>query len=65
MIEPTHKPSIPCDIDGNAFMIMGTVHKALRKAGADQEYIDKYTKEAQSGDYDHLLRTTMDYVNFE
>lgn len=49
--------------DGNAFAIMGRVSQALRKAGADKEYIDKYQEEAMSGDYDHLLAVTMEYVN--
>jgi hypothetical protein len=28
-----------------------------------KEQIDEYKKEAMSGDYDHLLATTMDYVD--
>ena len=48
--------------NGNAFMILGKVMKAMKKAGIDQEIIDKYSTEATSGDYDHLLMTTMKYV---
>jgi hypothetical protein len=48
--------------DGNAFAIMGAVQRALRKAGAPKEEINQYLKEAMSGDYDNLLRTTMDWV---
>jgi len=48
--------------DGNAFAIMGSVQRALRKAGASKEEINQYLKEAMSGDYDNLLRTTMDWV---
>ena len=44
---------------------MGRVKKALRRAGADQEYIDKYLGEATSGDYDHLLVVSMEYVDVE
>ena len=47
--------------DGNAFMILGSVSKALRRAGhgdAAKEFLD----EAKSGDYDHLLQTAMRYV---
>jgi hypothetical protein len=51
--------------DGNAFAIMGRVKKALMRAGADKEYIDKYLKEAISGDYDHLLVVSMEYVDVE
>jgi hypothetical protein len=48
--------------DGNAFAVMGAVKRALRIAGASQDEINQYLKEAMSGDYDNLLRTTMDWV---
>ena len=51
--------------DGNAFSIMGRVKKALMLAGADKDYIDRYLSEATSGDYDHLLVVSMEYVNVE
>lgn len=51
--------------DGNAFYILGKVRRALKGAGASKEIIDKYTKEATFGNYDHLLRTTMQYVEVE
>lgn len=50
--------------DGNAFMIMGKVARALKKGGYP-ELVDAFYKEAQSGDYDHLLRTAMEYVEVE
>ena len=63
MQAPTNKPEVKLvGEDGNAFAIMGRVTKALRRAGADKEYLDKYQKEATSGDYDHLLQVTMEYV---
>ena len=49
--------------DGNAFMIIGLVRKALRRGDVPQDEIDKYTEEATSGDYDHLLQTSMKWVN--
>jgi hypothetical protein len=49
--------------DGNAFAIMGRVSKAMQRAGVDREDIDQYKKESMSGDYDHLLRVAMSYVN--
>jgi hypothetical protein len=48
--------------DGNAFSIMAVVVRALRRAGVPKEEIDTFTKEATSGDYDHLLRTVMKTV---
>ena len=44
---------------------MGNVKRALKRAGADQEYIDQYLKEARSGDYNRLLTVSMKYVNVE
>ncbi len=49
--------------DGNAFSIMAEVTRAMRKAGIDKEVIKKYTEEAMSGDYNHLLATTAKYVD--
>lgn len=45
--------------DGNAFFILGRVRKAMRQEGVSDEEIFAYTEEAMSGDYDHLLQTTM------
>ena len=51
--------------DGNAFSIMGCVKQALKRAGADKEYIDQYLSEATSEDYDNLLVVSMGYVDVE
>lgn len=57
------KPEVQLsDEDGNAFIILGKVKKAMRQAGATQEELDAFQKEAMSSDYDHLLQTCMDYV---
>lgn len=50
--------------DGNAFYILGKVARALREAGLT-ELATEYQKEAKAGDYNHLLRVTMDYVEIE
>ena len=66
MIAPTTKPTVKLTgRDGNAFSIMGRVKKALMRSGADKEYIDQYLSEATSGDYDHLLFVSMEYVDVE
>ena len=49
--------------DGNAFNIMAIVSKALRKNGADKEFVNKYFEESTSGNYDYLLQTATKYVN--
>lgn len=51
--------------DGNAFMIIGRVRKALRRAGIDSAECDKFSKEAASGDYDNVLQTAMRWVSTE
>lgn len=62
---PKTKAKISVDTNGNAFAILGAARKAMRRAGVDEKVIEKYTKKARSGDYDCLLRTTMEYVEFE
>ena len=48
--------------DGNSFAILGAVRKALKRAGHN-DIVEKFTEEATSGDYDHLLQTVMKYVD--
>ncbi len=63
---PLTKPTVKLiGRDGNAFAIMGRVKKALRRSGADQEYIDQYLSDATSGDYNHLLVVSMEYVDVD
>ena len=63
MKKPKEKPKVKLvGEDGNAFAIMGRVTKALKRAGADEEYVTQYIDEATSGNYDHLLCVTMEYV---
>jgi hypothetical protein len=66
MKAPLSKPTVKLiGQDGNAFAIMGNIKRALKRAGADKEYIDEYLKEATSGDYNHLLTISMKYVHVE
>jgi hypothetical protein len=51
--------------DGNAFAILGRTAAALRHAEVPQEEIDEFFAEATSGDYDHLLQTTMAWVDWQ
>lgn len=56
---------VPCPgwtEDSNAFAIMGRVRRCLKVAGVSREAIDRYTADATSGDYDHLLQVTMTVV---
>lgn len=45
--------------DGNAFVILGRMQRALRHAKVPQAEIDDVMADAQSGDYDHLLQVVM------
>jgi len=50
--------------DGNAFAIIGKARRALLDAGLKEE-ADKYMQEATRGDYQNLLKVTMDYCEVE
>lgn len=47
--------------DGNGAFIIGTVSKALRRAGHGDQ-VSAFTAEAMDGDYNALLRTCMAWV---
>jgi len=64
MIAPKKKPVVKLiGENGNAYLILGKVKQALKKEGADQEYIDKFLNEAKSGNYDNLLCVCMEYAD--
>jgi hypothetical protein len=48
--------------DGNAFLILGLVRRALSKAEVPQSEIDAFMAEATAGDYNNLLSTCMRWV---
>lgn len=48
--------------DGNAYTILGRVRAAILKSDKP-ELAENFMREAMSGDYDNLLRTSMKYVN--
>ena len=50
-------------IDGNAFALIGEVQKSLKEGGVSKEEISEFFDEATSGDYTHLLRICMAWVN--
>jgi len=62
---PDFRPMVEGPIDGNAFAIMGVVSRALRRAGADREYINLYMEEAMCKSYDNLLKVSMEHVDFD
>lgn len=48
-------------LDGNAFMLLGAFRKQAKREGWSAEEIEAVTKEAQSGDYDNLLRVLSEH----
>lgn len=51
--------------DGNAFSILSRVKRALRSEGVSDAEVSEFLEEATAGDYDHLLRVVMNWVNVE
>jgi hypothetical protein len=60
--------------DGNAFAILGKVRRVLNRhlrydlgwdAARAAVEVERYTNEAKAGDYGHLLRTTMEWVEVQ
>lgn len=49
--------------DGNAFSILARVSRELKRAGVPREEVAEFHAEATSGDYDHLLRTVLRWVD--
>lgn len=49
--------------EGNAFALIGRCVKAMKRAEVHQDEIDRFRKEAMSGDYDNLLRTCLKWVD--
>jgi len=51
--------------DGNAFAVIGAVTKALRAERVPKAEIDAFRNEAMAGDYNHLLRACMAWVDVQ
>lgn len=62
---PVRYPDIEVELiggDSNAMVIIGTVNRALRRAGVSRDELDKFQDDAMSGDYDHVLMTVQSWV---
>lgn len=60
MIEPKYDVELELNLagpQGNAFSVMGSVASYLKQLEVPKKEIEKWRKEAMSGDYEHLLRT--------
>jgi hypothetical protein len=48
--------------DGNAYAIIGTVQRELRRGGVSSDEINEFVTEATSGDYDNVIATAVRWV---
>ncbi len=63
---PETKPTVHLMVEGDkTYIQMGRVKRALRAAGADQEYITRYLQESMAGKGDNLLQVALKYVNIQ
>ena len=65
-LAPNGKPKVAVKLvgeDSHAFAIMGRVTGAMRRAGWTEEERRAYTNAAMAGDYDNLLRVTVEYTD--
>ena len=51
--------------NGNAFVVLGSVIRAMRAAKLPDDEIKQFQAEATSGDYSHVLQTCMAWVEVE
>lgn len=68
MLETVKYPDVRVELvghNGNAFVILGKVKTALRRADVPEEEIKEFLAEATTGDYNHLLVTVMQWVEVE
>ena len=52
-------------MDGNALVLIANFQKQARREGWTKEEIELVAKEAQSGDYDHLLSVLLAHSNVD
>ena len=68
MVQQPRYPAITVQLtgqDGNAFAVLGRVFRALRAAGIGEAEVAEFHRQATSGDYAHLLRTCMKWVDVQ
>lgn len=56
---------ITADTDGNVFAVIGTVARALKNHDCAAAARDFKNRALHASDYDHVLRISMEYVEFE
>lgn len=59
-----HVTVVLSGVDGNAYAILAVVQRGLQQH-VGEEAAAQYYAEATSGDYDHLLRTSLAWVTVE
>jgi hypothetical protein len=51
--------------DGNAYNILGLAKRAGKRAGWTKDQWTEFLNKAIAGNYDHLLRTCMEYFDVD
>ena len=60
LVGMTDKPTLKLSgTDGNAFAVIGKARSVGKQACWSEDKIQRFTKEAMSGDYDKVLTTCM------
>lgn len=49
-------------VNGNTMVILGTIKRALKRAGAKPFHVQVFMHRAMSGDYEHVLKTCAKWV---
>lgn len=49
--------------NGRIEPVVGTIKRAMKRAGVPQHEIDAFVREAMASDFDHVLKVCMTYVN--
>ena len=52
-------------VDGNAFALMGAFSKQARRECWTVDEINNVLNECKSGDYNHLIQTLMEVIDYE
>lgn len=50
-------------VDGNAHAVMAYVAHAMRQEGFSRDMVSEYYHDAMSGDYNHLLCVSMEWLD--
>lgn len=64
-MQPKHKQLVLqlTEQDGNAWAIIGRASKLMQDNDIEKSTIQQFTEEATSGDYEHLIKTCVNWFD--